>query len=221
MGKPYIRRVESVTWPTMKGNILLYDGFEDLEKWELYGDGAPSHGTQQDMVYNGNYGMFVKSRTVDPADLDSAYIWRNFAPRSSHGIRFESYLAIDDISEVRHCDLILSFDDAISKYVGAVSYDIDTSRIRYMDSAGNWQDVSSDVFAIPDSRWFFLACEINIYAEKYVKVIFNGKEIDMSGIAIQKAATSNGWYGNLDAGLISAGVASPTLYLDDVLVSEI
>lgn len=204
------------------GPVILFDDMEELLKWTKIGTGADYVVEKsQTEVYNKDYGLHIATRATDPADGD--YVKASRSVMSRPGKRYRGECMFWSSLGASVANLSMEFDilDGVDLHEPRVRWDVEAERWFYYSSAGTWVWLSTADCFPSGSNWHRLLLEWDESSAKYIRLVCDAMEIDMSALSYKKTGGVGALYMSVRLYLEAAGAAQVHAYVDDVLVMEI
>jgi len=201
-----------------RGDVILMDDFSrglNAARYSPVGIES-SYGLVTYPVRSGPYSV----RLTTGSDFgDSVLAEWSIAPSIANTFGFELWFTMATHVEL-YTVLLCHYDGALSHF-GAIRLEVDPFQAYYIDSAGVYQpfDISPDPILWIHS-FHVLKLAIDITADRYVRVIFDGNTYDLSDYAIRVLpdVRSPYVYATFRAGGDSEEVADT--YLDRIIITQ-
>jgi hypothetical protein len=220
MGKEYSRDVTVQSVITPFGPQLLFDDMEALLKWTGEGDGADFAITKaQTLVYTGSYALSIRTRATNPAIGDYASAYRTFPPRFKGRMSIMGHMATLVLPDTDILQLDIRYDNCVELLHAGFQLDITNSRIKYLNSAGGYTEVTATPFLTYNNYWNFFNLIVSFAQKKYSTLTINDDTFDLSDINMQVEATTSCYTGRIDFLVVAATNQRPTMVVDNVLLS--
>ena len=172
-----------------RGDVLWFDTFENgIGSWSP----QPS-GYQGSVTWDGDYsrkgGFSMKLATSGAAeDVIEAWHLEHFPVLSPFGFEasFQTHVSMSTI------DFAMTVETIPDYFYPVIRYDYANHKLQYKDSEGEYQDIATDL-SLKDSVYVFHVMKLvfDPTTGKYVRLIVNATEYDLSGIAAQNLGTGD------------------------------
>lgn len=222
MGKEYLRDTTVIGEVPSLGPVVLYDNMEDLFKWVeegIMGDSVFEKDITE--AYNGNACLHEKSRTTGASVGDIIEAKRIIYQRPGRRYRFECIWKVVDFA---CCDMlgfnVISRDGATETQMH-LWYDPSLETWRYSNPAGAIVDIPNSHQILSENRWHRVLVEWDEANAKYIKMISDSMEVDMSALGLRMPPDLTALVSWVWLYLRTVGAAPVEGYFDDVLLLEI
>lgn len=223
MGEEYKRDITVIATIPRLGPIELYDDMEDLLKWEMSGTGVDYAVTKDAALsYNQDAALKLVTRPADCAEGDTVMAYRSLFQMPPGKRRMELIWQSPDMSLIKYL--------AIDSY----NYDgvnINAAGLRYGTVLKSWSRLGEAGAFVPlegsgqdllgDSVWHRLVMEYDRSNHKYIRMISDNMEMDLSEWGSYRTLSGNEVEHLVEIAIFTAGAAQATAYIDDVMVKTI
>lgn len=222
MGKEYTREILVLGQVPHLGPVALYDDIEDYLKWiKANGVGDSVLEKSQTLVYNGDYGLHIKSRTTAAAEDDFVSGYRLLYQRPGRRYRFECLFVPDAIAAVKLIYFKLLISDGVLQHQVFVSMDRASGKWTYKSSGGGTADFPGGDQALVADSYHRVLFEWDESKKQITRLVCDGLELSGLELDYYTTASAAAVSMRVDVGL-QAGASPPgEIYVDDVLVLEI
>jgi hypothetical protein len=222
MGEEYVRRIMVLGSVPSLGPVILFDDMEKLLKFTAVGTGADFVCEKsQVQVYNEDYSLHVATRATDPADGDYVSVVRSIMSRPGKRYRGECLFWSSLGAAVASIDFWFGILDGAEYHEVKIRWDQEAERWFYYSSAGAWAELPLASSYPSASNWHRLMLEWNQISGKYIKMVCDAMEVDMSELSYRKTASVGSLSMHAYFRVEAAGAAQAHAYFDDLLVLEI
>lgn len=200
------------------GQVVLLDDFEDnINKWDLSLTGAGSAiALSTDTAKNG-----AKSCKITTGDTigDDSQMARYLGYPVSSKLGLEVSMAMHSFASP--IDITLHTDNGTTWTVGRLRFKPDADTLQYLDSAGDYQDISTNVpVYLMKQAFHTFKLVIDLETGKYVRAKVNQTTFDLSDIALH---TSTFLVHNFLGVIITTyarGADNYDTYVDDLIITQ-
>lgn len=221
MGQEYIRRELILGSVPNLGPVILSDDMEGLFKWTGTGNVGFTAEKSTTVAYNGSASMHLKTRVAGAAANDWVNALRDVCHRPGMRYSFECLFQLGVTGDTKEIIFSIGMRNGTVKHVVRLCYDSQNDKWCYWNSAGAYADIpggSQDLFG---GSWHRLLFDFDENKGQYLRMICDGLEISLIGLAYQVAADANPVWGYCEVWLVAQAATPPELWIDDVLVMEI
>lgn len=212
-------RLGSIVTFDRRGDVLWLDGFESpVVKWIVTTDGAGGGAeVSPDAARNGGFSCKLTTDILTD-DWVSLSHYLPYPVVSKIGIEV-SFTMTTNLKSLLVAEWLYDGSDFHSAQVMYFSID---NKLQYLDNRGFFQDLVTDLDLYTAQTTFHtIKLVIDLETHKYVRVIFNETEYDMSALSYAHTpdpATIPNWRQQIT---ITTGVdAAQSVYVDDVILTQ-
>lgn len=222
MGEEYIRRIMVLGSVPYLGPILCSDDMEDLLKWTEAGTGGNTVFEKNTSVaYNGSASLHMKTRSISAAEGDDISGYRSLYQRPGKRYRFECFFRPDAAAQSGYVYVKVKIYDGSTYHNLGIRWDEVNGAWEYIDGQGQWTAISGGSQSLTADQFHRVLFEWDQNTGKYIRMICDGLEIDLSDLSYYQSASANAQTLRLDVGMLAGASPPGELYVDDVLVLEI
>lgn len=222
MGDEYIRRIMVLGSVPTLGPVMMFDDMEDLFKWTEGGNlGDSTFEKSATVAYNGSACLHMKSRTTNLASADVIAAERTLYERPGKRYRFEMLWRWEVTANCEKMTVRSKVYDGSDVHYVYLLYQVQLGKWKYTNSAGADIDVPGGAQSLNVGTFHRLLLEWDQNLQKFVRMISDGMEIDMSTLSYQKSTSGAAQRHHLAIELAVLAAAPVEGYVDDVLVMEI
>ena len=201
-----------------RGEVIWADNFEDnINKWQVTGTGSGYSATLSTDTCRNK----AKSVKLVPGNLtgNKVAIARGLPRPIATTIGFEFSFA--KAASPNPLEMHIGLFDGTNLHEAAFRYYDPTSTIQYKDSAGSWQDIATDVdLGSSKYLWNGLKLVADFDTNKYVRLIFNNRQFDLSLYALYESADSSQPYLDIGVDYTAASNSALAVYGDGVIATK-
>lgn len=194
-------RLGSINSFDRRGDVYWMDSFEDgIAGWAVVS--APAGGTgAQSTEFSRHKGNSLKATTPDSVGGTLGiqhYEALAFAGKSGWEI------AVMSMGELAYLELIVDVLDAGRNRRAYVRLDIVGKEWEYEDVDGNFQSIATDVvFSEVETLFNLIKLVVDVTEFEYVRLLFNGDEWPLDGIAMRDIGATTGVYTRFQPRLVA------------------
>jgi len=211
-------RLGSIVSYDRRGNVLWLDDFEDgLIKWkELIGVGVAPWDSATTKARNGGKSAYTScsADTSPRAELSKGLPWR---------VAGKFGLEVSFATGANESQPYVKFQvyDGTQLYDFQIRFSTTNSLIQYRDADGNWQNLATGVNILKgDTYWHTLKLVIDSNEGEYIRVLFDGQDYSMAGIAGAVSASSIAPYLLITLANTTVGGVDSEIYYDDCIITQ-
>ena len=201
-----------------RGEVIFQDSFENsLAGWYLVTVAGANVTLSTTYCLSGA----LSAKMVTPAAINGIGGMQHGIPVTTPkkiGIEIASYLA--DAINLKDFYFGLTYQDGANACSGYLKYDHVNGKLQYMNSAGAWVDIATSAFTVISAYFRRFKLVIDYEKNEYVRAIVNGKEYDLSNIAIPQSVSVGEKRIVVSIYMATANAAGSTLYFDDVIITQ-
>lgn len=222
MGKEYVRQIMVLGEVPTMGPVVLYDNMEDVFKWTITGNTGDFAGTKDTAtMYNGGASMKLLTRVTDAAADDYVQALRTSFQRPGQRYAIECIWRPESATLISWVTFEFNILDGAYRHQGAIICDVEGGRWYYRRSDGGEVELTDLTTGMAHQAWHRLRLEFDESLGKYIKVIADGKEVDMSALAYQKVGNISPVKFEWFVKVVTVTTIAAEVYVDDVLIMEI
>jgi len=201
-----------------RGNILFYDDFEGVRlDWTDNGTGT-GHDIQltTEKSYMGT--QSCKLITGDTAG-DNGAICKKIAYPYKTKMGLETTLTVPP--SAREIGLELYLYDGTYEHKTSMRYHSYFKTVDIWDDTGNWNSVMDVPEAYLDVKtWNIMKLVVDFEKEEYVRVLFNEREVDLSGLQYSKSSNTDAPYVKIACFFTSVVYTNIIGYVDNMILTQ-
>lgn len=211
-------RLGALSTMDRRGNLIFYDDFNETAlHWDTLADG-----TGASIELNTNYAWIgdksIKLVTGDATD-DTTYLRKTFAPTLDRKIGIEVH--IQTPPDGLEFWLIFYGFDGTTRYQGLLTYDAKNDNLNLDYGAGSTVKLGDTIDTLWTHRlWEILKVVFDWETMKYVRVIHNDTEYDVSMYSLQTQASARLPHLSVHLYAVSTANANATMYLDGFILTQ-
>jgi hypothetical protein len=222
MGKPYERNINVLSYPTYFGNILCYDNFEDLLKWEKTGTGADYICEKfNTLAYNGSYSLRLKTRATNPAANDYVQAKRQLTIRASKQLLISLNVNAYQPDGLKYIEVLYSFSDQLLLYEVNLRYSAADGLLYISTPDGSAEVISTSALSFASGAWANITLIFNLATAKWKTIYFASSKFDVSAYSIRTSEFTDNMLNELTIKLTALDNNKPEILVDDFLCMEI
>lgn len=169
-----------------RGAVYWFDEFESgLSPWLIQLGGT---GSSVVIVNAPTFSGDMSCQITGGSDgAERGGIVKRLAPAllTTYGLEFTFSVK----SDVERVFISFQYNDATKRYVGAFQANVVDAKISYLDDTYAWADLQAFVIADDDEHLFYtFKLVVDMVSKKYVRVMINQTEIDISDKALYSTA---------------------------------
>ena len=201
--------------------IILLDSAEGTDRWVESGTGGDDGFTSETAAcLMETQGFYIKTRATGAADGDYMDGYRRLPYPHGTLLVYRMRVAPFQAANIASIEMRIELKTGADLYKAALRWDIENETLKYLDSAGSYQEISGHGFSVVDQMWETMELQIDPSSMEYVKSFLHGIEDSLSGIAMQDAGntTDHGLYVYIR--VEAAGAAQAVVFADNIYVGE-
>ena len=217
LGELAVRLGSPVTFDR-RGDVIFIDSFEEgLLKWstEIVGSGA-AVALSHDAARCGGWSCKL---TAGAQEEESALI-SHYIPYPVLGrLGFECSFAFDN--QLKRLVMSAALYDGDEALTATVQYNYADKKLQYLGTDLAWHDVATglDLYLAGNPFWIWKLV-VDYSARKFVRLIMNNVEYDVSGIAVAQAVSTVNPCLLFHVANYTLGGSTRIVYIDDVIVYQ-
>lgn len=211
-------RLGSIDNYDRRGNVIFMEDFEDnINRWFKFPIvGASSIAVSTERSRTGASSMKM---THSATDAETLYA-NNFLPIPVSG-RFGLELSWTRGSNIDELQISIKKYDGTKRYDGIVKVDFANSRVRIYVAGGNWTDVvTSKTFYTMEYCFHTLKLVIDTATNKYVRLLLNNTEYDISASTVYSTTDTTGEHFRLQVQTLNGSAAANYTFIDDIVFTQ-
>lgn len=211
-------RLGSIVSFDRRGNVFWMDDFEaDNLKWHINKGGANAAVAIDDTFpRNGNGDCKL---TAGEGAGGYAMISKYLSLSRLGKMGFEVSFTVD--ADTDWVMIYIYYYSGSMLYQARIKYDMANTKLQYYNSAGGYTDLVTGVKVVTaDECYNTLKLVVDLNNFKYVRLIFNETETDMSALSFGGAASANNGTIILAVRHNSDDAAVKSIYVDDVIITQ-
>jgi hypothetical protein len=221
LGEEYHRQQMVLGQVSNLGPVILYDDMEGLLKWGFSGTDTEIADLSATVAYNGSKSIHMATDAT-PAGAGE-YVEGHRLTYQRPGKRYAAELIwrCTDMAKVLHFRLQISIYDGTTEHIISLDYLGPEAKWQYNGAAGAPVDVPGGAQALVNLGWHRLEMQYDEALGQHIKMVSDGLEIDMSGIAYYTAASATGSQQQIKIEIMAVTMEQAEGWFDDVLIREI
>lgn len=190
MGKEYIRRVSIVGESPIAGEIVIYDGFEDLFKWISTGDGNGAATKDNTLAFTANASMKLLSDSGAPAEDQAvaANIRAMVIPGAIYDFQLD--FRFQNVTHVKSFLFYVDYQTPSDRVIMGLNFLPGTPQWQYRSTDAAWATLTGMTQTIEPTYWNRIAFGLNLNTGAYIDCILNDQTYDLSMLSSTKSATT-------------------------------
>ena len=201
--------------------ILLLEDCEGYFIWVASGTGGDDlHAYASSAAYFGGKGINLATRTTSAADGDNVAITRLLTWPEGSLLVVRGMMSFVDQSDCEFAGVTITECDGASKYQYGFRGGRTGLKWEYIDAAGNYVEVSSQVFQVTDKGWIRFELQVDLTKHEYVSSRWGGRHLDMDGIGYNLVGADTERLVRITLHVEAAGAASAQIFWDAIYVGE-
>lgn len=220
MGQENIRKVSVVGSTDIGGELVFFDGFEDLFSWisSADGDGAATKDTATALT--GDASMKMLSDSGSPSDGQNVQATRRafVIPGATYDIQFDFRLL--DVSDFKSIEFYINYFGNTTQFVMGIKYLPPTDAWQYRSTTAAWASISGFSQTIPDTFWNRLRLGIDLNTGTYIDLYVNDNTADLSTLTSTGTASSGGARANYFFQALTEGANQFQANIDNFLIEQ-
>jgi len=207
----------------VEATVLLTDGFEEIFRWSVAGDGADWIAERRVVAgFQGDYGLYLKTRTTGAAENDVVTASCGLAYYRQRKVEVLLRFLLAGGVIPKYIDFALKVYDSEGTWRAQIRRDASAGVWQYRDSAGLFQTIPGLPTEIGAGSWYMLSFEVDGASHQYGKVRFLGETIDLAPLGFYKElAAAKDRHLDIIITITKPTIPIPELYVDDILIREV
>ena len=211
-------RLGSINTFERRGQTVWMDDFEAATaKWLTYGSGSGhSEYLSNEQARIGNTSFKL---TTGNAIGNVSYIEKTFPlPRSTKvGVEY----SFDFYADLKYIQLTITLYDGVNSYYVDVRYDDDTQKLQYRTGLTSWGDAATGLELYNGTpTWHTLKVVFDIETKKYIRLLLDDVEYDLSGKTLYSGANSAAKNMLVRISITTNTNANNYAYIDTVIITQ-
>lgn len=222
MGEENVRRIMVLGEVPTMGPVVMYDNLEDVFKWTITGNAGDFAGTKDTTtVYNGGASMKLLTRITGAQAADYVQGLRTSFQRPGKRYAIECIWRPESATLISWVTFEFNILDGGFRHQGSIICDVEGARWYYRRSDGGEVELPDSPGTPAHQTWHRLRLEFDESTGKYIKLIADGKEVDMSALSYQKGVNVSPVKFEWFVKVVNVTTIAAEMYVDDVLIMEI
>lgn len=222
MSREYTRRLSTLGSIPTHGPIIFYDNFDNLLNWyKTAGVGDSIFELDPSISFSSNQSLFLKTRTTDAAQSDgiAANSWIYLTP--SLRLNQSVFIRSTDFTKMLHLTIAFHHYDYTNVHRPGIRFTPATPSWQYADTGENYQDIPNSAYKLSANCWHRIQLIADLKIGKYISLIVNTIQFDLSPYDFQVVATPTPAYLWSQIGFLTAGAAPGDLNISGLLLYEL
>jgi len=222
MGKEYLPQVQVVSTVPSPAEVVLAEDFEHGFNWAITATTGGIYRRDPAATFQGPYGFYISTRTTTPASGDSVTIHRYVGLIRGKYLEFAvRFLASPDQSEGNQ-DFTIKIRKGTQYYQFGIRRLESTELLQYLDSEGNWTNITGITLTLLVDVWHYLRFVIDVTDMKYVCVDTGMERADLKNISpYTTTLAGTSLYAIVGVTITTTAAAATDIYLDQVFIRAV
>ena len=222
MSQEYIRTIilGSGRWPYTGGGLLFLDNLEGTYEWAGSGTGADYVVERSGVhAYEDDYSLRLKTRTAGAAADDVADAERYIGLVPEKKLMLSVFYRPFSGTDLKHLTFEMAHYDGTNVERAAVRYVYGSQIWQYLDTTIAYVNIAGSDQNLSDDAWHSMALSVDFSGNKYISLISDGLQLDLSAHDYLSGITSDKQHLRIYLWLMAAGATPAETYYDNISVS--
>jgi hypothetical protein len=210
-------RLGSINTFDRRGDVIFMDDFEaSTLKWDSSTSGAGASVARTSTFANG--GTYALQLITGDANGNSATMQRYFPLHAKQRIGVEA--GISNSADLSYIGIVLRWYDGTNYHNSNFQYEVSTGSLQVTDHTGAMTTIASGITIEPVSHLFHhIKLVVDFNSDKYVRLMIDGVEYDISHVGARTVASASGPYGYLQIAAVNGAAGNRGIIVDDVIIT--
>jgi len=203
-------------------NILLWDDFEELFRWDgsgNAGDWAVEKTTKRSYIKSAS--MRIATRVTSPAAGDWAKATRHSYVIRTATLKGACHWLMTDDTAIDYVEFLWTLYSGTYRYQAGIRYFPGTGKAYYLDETGAWTDTGAPGQYLAKGAWHRFSLSVDYYKRTYLELESDGLTGSLEDKSLYIVPDTSRVELLTELSVITAGAAQAEIFIDTFLIEAL